>query len=43
LSILAVIVLAVRILFEERFLSEKLDGYDAYRKRVRYRLIPLIW
>ncbi len=20
-----------------------LDGYDAYRKRVRYRLIPLIW
>lgn len=35
--------LAVRILVEERFLREKLAGYDAYTERVRYRLIPLVW
>jgi len=43
LSILAVLTLAARILVEERFLAEKLEGYDAYRKRVRYRLIPHLW
>jgi protein-S-isoprenylcysteine O-methyltransferase Ste14 len=42
-SLLSVPVLAARILVEERFLAEKLDGYDNYRKRVRYRLIPLLW
>jgi protein-S-isoprenylcysteine O-methyltransferase Ste14 len=35
--------LAVRILVEERFLKRELDGYDAYTKRVRYRLIPFLW
>jgi protein-S-isoprenylcysteine O-methyltransferase Ste14 len=24
-------------------LAEKLEGYDNYGKRVRYRLIPLLW
>lgn len=43
LSILPVAVLAARILVEERFLAEKLEGYDAYRKRVSYRLIPYLW
>lgn len=43
LSLLAVAVLAARILVEERFLVEKLEGYDTYRKRVRYRLIPYLW
>ena len=36
-------VLAVRIVFEERFLLEELPGYDSYTQRVRYRLIPLVW
>jgi protein-S-isoprenylcysteine O-methyltransferase Ste14 len=35
--------LAVRIVFEERFLKRKLEGYDAYTQRVRYRLIPFVW
>ena len=35
--------LAIRIQIEEKFLLEKLRGYDAYRERVRYRLIPFVW
>jgi protein-S-isoprenylcysteine O-methyltransferase Ste14 len=35
--------LAVRIVFEERFLRRELNGYEAYTGRVRYRLIPLLW
>jgi protein-S-isoprenylcysteine O-methyltransferase Ste14 len=34
---------AVRILFEERFLRRELKGYQAYTEKVRYRLIPLLW
>lgn len=37
-----VIVLAVRIVGEERVLAQ-LDGYDAYRAKVRYRLVPGVW
>ena len=32
-----------RLLDEERFLSANLPGYDAYRLRTRYRLIPGVW
>lgn len=35
--------LALRIVFEERFLRRELKGYDAYTERVRYRLIPFLW
>ena len=35
--------LAVRILIEEEFLRRELAGYAAYTRKVRYRLIPLIW
>jgi len=35
--------LVLRILVEEQFLRRELKGYDAYTKRVRYRLIPLLW
>jgi protein-S-isoprenylcysteine O-methyltransferase Ste14 len=38
-----VVVLAVRITREERLLGDELDGYEEYRRRVRYRLLPLIW
>ncbi|WP_024574790.1 MULTISPECIES: isoprenylcysteine carboxylmethyltransferase family protein [unclassified Afipia] len=34
---------AVRLIDEERFLVIHLPGYDAYRSRVRYRLIPGVW
>ena len=33
----------IRILSEEKFLQQNLDGYLDYCKEVRYRLIPLIW
>jgi protein-S-isoprenylcysteine O-methyltransferase Ste14 len=35
--------LVLRILIEEQFLRKELEGYDAYTKRVRYRLIPFVW
>ena len=43
LAIAPIAVLAVRSVFEERFLKRKLRGYDAYTKKVRYRLIPFVW
>jgi len=39
----SVLVLAVRILDEEKMLVEELPGYPEYRQRVRYRLIPNVW
>jgi protein-S-isoprenylcysteine O-methyltransferase Ste14 len=43
LVVVPIILLAVRIEIEERVLSEALGGYQAYRQRVRYRLIPCLW
>jgi protein-S-isoprenylcysteine O-methyltransferase Ste14 len=43
LAIVPVAVLAVRSVFEERFLKQELKGYDAYMEKVRYRLLPFIW
>lgn len=37
------LVIAKRIRNEEALLLEALPGYDAYLKKVRYRLIPYIW
>ena len=37
------IIMAVRILNEEKVLTEGLDGYADYKKKVKYRLIPFIW
>ena len=36
-------VIVVRILNEEKLLSAELDGYEEYKRRVKYRLLPLIW
>jgi|SRR5579872_1119786 len=33
----------VRLLDEERYLSANLPGYDAYCRKVRHRLIPMVW
>ncbi len=43
LAIVPIGLLVLRILVEERFLRRELSGYDAYTKRVRFRLIPFIW
>ena len=35
--------IVVRIANEEKVLSDGLGGYQEYKKRVKYRLIPFIW
>ena len=40
---LLVPVLVWRLLREETFLAANLSGYDAYRRRVRWRLVPIFW
>jgi protein-S-isoprenylcysteine O-methyltransferase Ste14 len=35
--------LAIRSVFEERFLRRELQGYEAYMRRVRYRMMPFVW
>jgi protein-S-isoprenylcysteine O-methyltransferase Ste14 len=37
------LVVVFRIRFEEAFLTENLDGYAEYCRKLRYRLIPFIW
>lgn len=37
------IIMAVRILNEEKVLTNGLDGYADYKKKVKYRLIPFVW
>ena len=36
-------VIAKRIRNEEKVLEEGLDGYSEYKKKVKYRILPLIW
>ncbi len=42
-ALLMPLVLAARILGEERVLSRELEGYREYTRRIKYRLIPGIW
>lgn len=37
------LLLVKRIRNEEQLLAERLDGYRDYQKKVKYRLIPLLW
>jgi protein-S-isoprenylcysteine O-methyltransferase Ste14 len=43
LPIPVILVIIVRLLDEEKFLSTNLSGYEAYRQKVRYRLLPYVW
>lgn len=36
-------IIAARIRGEEAFLEQELEGYAAYKQKVKYRLVPLIW
>ncbi len=40
---LSVLVFALRILDEERMLTQELGGYREYTQQVRYRLVPHVW
>jgi len=43
IAVIALLVLIVRIVGEEKMLMNELQGYSEYMKRVRYRLLPTIW
>ena len=43
LSTIGLILVIGRIFGEERMLSDELEGYDEYKKRVTSRLIPFVW
>jgi protein-S-isoprenylcysteine O-methyltransferase Ste14 len=43
LTLVPVGTLVLRLLLEEQFLRRQLKGYEAYMKKVRYRLIPFLW
>jgi len=42
-SAVLALLIVLRILDEEELLTRELAGYDDYRRRVRYRLIPFVW
>jgi protein-S-isoprenylcysteine O-methyltransferase Ste14 len=37
------VLIVVRILNEEKLLAAGLEGYTAYKQKVKWRLIPFIW
>jgi protein-S-isoprenylcysteine O-methyltransferase Ste14 len=37
------VLIVLRMLHEERFLSEKLPGYSEYMQKTRWRLVPGVW
>ena len=37
------VLMVVRILDEEKLLTAELSGYEEYKRKVKYRLIPFIW
>lgn len=42
-SIFLIIIIVARIINEEKFLAENLDGYKEYLEKTRFRIIPGIW
>jgi protein-S-isoprenylcysteine O-methyltransferase Ste14 len=37
------LLIAFRIVGEERVLGDELGGYVEYRRKVRHRLVPFVW
>lgn len=37
------LLIAKRIRGEEAFLEKELDGYIAYKQKIKYRLVPFVW
>ena len=37
------LLMVVRILNEEKLLTAELSGYEEYKRKVKYRMIPFIW
>jgi len=43
IALIAVFVLTSRIIGEEKMLVNELEGYEDYKKKVTYRLLPFVW
>jgi protein-S-isoprenylcysteine O-methyltransferase Ste14 len=43
IGVALILLLSGRIIGEEKMLLSELEGYEDYRKKVKYRLIPFIW
>lgn len=43
LVVVGVLLMAARIVDEEKLLRADLEGYQEYTQKVRYRLVPLVW
>ncbi|GAP96633.1 methyltransferase family protein [Leptolyngbya sp. NIES-2104] len=43
LGLIFSLLLVARIVGEEKMLVEELEGYEAYKTKVKYRLLPLVW
>ncbi|ACV61457.1 Isoprenylcysteine carboxyl methyltransferase [Desulfofarcimen acetoxidans DSM 771] len=43
IGLIGIFLMAVRIIGEERMLINELEGYEDYKKKIRYRLIPFVW
>ena len=36
-------IIIVRLMHEEKLLTRELPGYEEYKKKVKYRIIPFVW
>jgi len=43
ITLIGMIAIIGRIIGEEKMMLEELEGYQEYKQKVKYRLIPLIW
>lgn len=43
LGLVLTLMIAGRIIGEERMLTDELEGYVAYKQKVKFRLVPFIW
>ena len=43
IGVISMFLMAGRIIGEERMLIDELEGYDEYKQKVKYRLIPFVW
>jgi protein-S-isoprenylcysteine O-methyltransferase Ste14 len=42
-AIVPIVLIAIRVVIEEKFLRSELSDYDQYTTRTRFRLIPFVW
>jgi hypothetical protein len=43
IGFIGVIAVVGRIIGEENMLANELEGYEDYKKKVKYRLVPFVW